>query len=390
MDFTETPEDRAFRAKARDWLQTHVPREERPLDGDASIAFDKAWQRQQFDAGWAGIAWPTAYGGLGLPLVQQMIWWEEYARAEAPNVGHLFVGLNHGGPTLIERGSDAQKAFHLPRILSGDAVWCQGFSEPGAGSDLAGIRTRAVLDEDHLIVSGSKIWTSFAQHADYQELLVRTDPTSRRHRGLSWVICDMRAPGIEIRPIINITGTHDFNQVFYNDVRIPLTEVVGGLNDGWKTAMTTFSFERGTGMICFQVELAHLVEELINYARENTGLDGRPLLQDEEIASRLATLRAEISALRAMTYLNISRAQRGADKELGSPMTIAALYHGELAKRIERAAFDLAGPCRLELHRRPSDWTYQYLRSFPKTIAGGTSEIRRNIIAERVLGLPRV
>jgi alkylation response protein AidB-like acyl-CoA dehydrogenase len=233
-------------------------------------------------AGWAGIAWPREYGGRGASLMEQLIWYEEYARAGAPDISTLFVGLNHAAPTLIACGSEEQKAHHLPRILRGDVIWCQGFSEPNAGSDLASLQTRAVIDGDHLVVTGQKIWTSFAHIAEFQELLVRTDPEAPRHRGITWVICPMNAPGIEIRPITTLTGGSDFCEVFYDAVRIPLANVVGQLNDGWRVAMATLSFERGTAFLSEQVRIARRMDELIATARAA----GKHA--DQEIARRLA------------------------------------------------------------------------------------------------------
>src|SRR5579875_882482 len=227
-----------------------------------------------YDAGWAGIAWPKAYGGRGATLMEQLIWFEEYARADAPDLSTLFVGLNHDGPTLMACGTEAQKAYHLPRILRGEVVWCQGFSEPNAGSDLAALQTRAVIDGDHLVVTGQKIWTSFGHVAEFQELLVRTDPEAPKHKGITWVICEMNRPGIEIRPIKTLAGNSDFCEVFYDGVRIPLANVVGRLNDGWRVAMATLSFERGTAFVPEQVRLARRVEELAELARTVPGPRG--------------------------------------------------------------------------------------------------------------------
>ncbi|GAA4819019.1 hypothetical protein GCM10023232_14870 [Sphingosinicella ginsenosidimutans] len=302
MEYSFSAEDRAFRDEVRTWLRANIPIEERPKEGAAMRAFDTAWQRRQFEAGWGGIAWPTEYGGRGLSLMHQLIWHEEYAHAGAPPPGCMFVGLNHGGPTLMARGSEAQQADHVPRILSGEAVWCQGFSEPGAGSDLAGIRMRGTVDGDDVVVNGSKIWSSYADVADWQELLVRTDPDLPRHRGLAWVICDMKLPGITVRPIRTMAGATTFSEVFYDNVRIPLSNVVGGLTEGWSVAMSTLSFERGTAMIPHQVELQRTIEELIVLAGEVPGpIAGKRAIQDDEIAARLATVRAE-SRIVAMSF----------------------------------------------------------------------------------------
>lgn len=381
MDLNFTPADEAFRAEVRAWLKDNVPKEKRPADGEAMREFDQMWQRRQYDGGWAGISWPTQYGGRGLSTIQQLIWYQEYARAGAPGIGINFVGVLHGGPTLIGCGSEEQKKAHLENILKGDEVWCQGFSEPGSGSDLASLRTRAVIDGDHLVVNGQKIWTSYAQWAQFQELLVRTDPDAPKHKGISWVICDMRTPGVRVRPIPTMAGVPEFCEVFYDDVRVPLTNVVGGLNNGWSVAMSTLGFERGTGFMNEQVRLATDVEALICVMKER-GLD-----KDRDLTRRISKLRAEVAALQAMTYQGISlNEHRGAPGAEGSMLR---LYHGLLAQRLGRISLEVIGSESLELSAPEEEWTGPYLYSFSRTIGGGTSEIQRNIIAERVLGLPR-
>ncbi|HEX3786895.1 MAG TPA: acyl-CoA dehydrogenase family protein [Pseudonocardiaceae bacterium] len=388
LDFSASQQD--FREEVRTWLVEHKPTERRPAEAAAIRAYDLGWQRTQYDGGWAGIAWPKEYGGRGLSLLEQLIWYEEYGRAGLPSLDSTFVGLNHAGPTLIERATDDQKAAHLLPILRGDAVWCQGFSEPEAGSDLASLRTRARVEGDELVVSGQKIWTSNANIADWQELLVRTDSDVPKHRGITWVICDMRSPGIDARPIRSMDGDREFCEVFYDDVRIPLTNVVGALNQGWSVAMSTLSFERGTAFTAGQVRLASTVEQLIALAGERPGPSGRgTALADEELAGRLATLRAEVAALRAMTYSAVSRSARQGTP--GPEGSIVKLYFSELEKRVARLSMDLLGPDSLRFRSRWAigGWTGEYLHSFASTIGGGTSEIQRNIIGERVLGLPR-
>ncbi len=389
MNLEFTAEQKQFRQEVRDWLRTNAPREPRPITEPKALrAFDKAWQQRQFDAGWAGISWPKEYGGRGLSTMQQLIWYEEYAAANAPVASVFWVALNHGGPTLIANGSEEQKAFHLPKILKGEAAWCQGFSEPGSGSDLASLRCKAVIDGDHLVVNGQKIWTSHAHVADYQELLVRTDSSGPKHKGITWVICDMKTPGIEIQPIYNMAGTHHFNQVFYTDVRIPLSNVVGKVDDGWRVALSTLSFERGTAFLANQLELARAVEELIEVAQHHVGPDGvRPAIKDDEIASKLAELRAEVAALRAMTYRSISIVER--NNGPGAEGSIIRLFHGELVQKVHRVAMEVLGHDALEFQVKPTSLVWGYLDSFWHTIAGGTSEIQRNIIGERVLGLPK-
>lgn len=378
LDFTH--EELLFRQEVRDWLTENVPREPRPAHGEEMVAYDREWQRSQYQAGWAGIAWPKAYGGRGLSLTQQLIWFEEYARAQAPGVGVFYVALNHAGPTLIAQGSDEQKADHLSRILSGDSIWSQGFSEPGAGSDLAAIRTRAEIDGDHLVVNGQKIWTTYGQYSQHQELLVRTDPSLARHKGLTWVICDINTPGIDIRPITCMDGSAHFCEVFYNDVRIPLRNVVGGVNNGWGTAMATLGFERGTAALADQIELSRVVDELVELATQRN-------LQDGELWAQLARLRADVMALRAMGYATISRAQ--GESLPGSEAIMVSLFMTETHQRIYRAALRVLGRESIERPDLSGSLQARYLASFMQTIGGGTSEVRRNIIGERVLGLPR-
>jgi len=386
MRIITSPELEMFRDQCRSWLKDNVPREKRPPEGEAMRAFDLAWQKRQYDGGWAGVSWPPEYGGRGLSVLEQLIWHEEYARAGAPPSGAMFVALSHAGPTLIVSGNEAQKARHLPPILKGEENWCQGFSEPGAGSDLASLKCRATIDGDYLVVNGTKIWTSYGHLADWQELLVRTDPDLPRHKGISWVICDMKAPGIDIRPIRAMSGLTHFTQVFYDDVRIPLANVVGGLNNGWRVAMTTLGFERGTGTIAHQIELSATVDKLIAVACELPAAsgDGRAI-DDQAVAADLAMLRAEVTALRSLTAASVSRGMREAVP--GPEGNIVALYFGELSRRVHATALDLLGPRGIE--RGGHDWPLHYLEAFKWAIGGGTSEIRRNAIGERLLGLPK-
>jgi alkylation response protein AidB-like acyl-CoA dehydrogenase len=402
MDITFTAEEERFREQARAWLEKHAPKSEpREHDLQARRDFDLAWQRTLYEAGYAGISWPKEYGGRGASLMEQLIWYEEFARSGAHEPSTLFVGLNHGGPTLIARGSEAQKAFHLPQILRGEVVWCQGFSEPGAGSDLGGLSARAVIDGDDLVVSGQKIWTSFAQIAQYQELLVRTDPDAPKHKGITWVICPMGLPGMEIREIRTMAGGSDFCEVFYDEVRIPRANIVGQLNDGWNVAMSTLSFERGTAFLSEQVRLTRLVDQLIDLARRTPvgGADGAPAaLADDEIARRLALLRAEVEALRSMTYRSVSRTARTGVPS--SEASLIRLFFSELQQRVfalamevlgpEILAWDAAGGSLRSAHgTTTASWVSHYLVAFASTIAAGSKDIQRNIIGDRILGLPR-
>ena len=379
MHLNTSPEDDAFRQAAREWLRAHVPREPAPHGGEAARHFARAWQQALHVAGWSGLSWPRAYGGLGLPLQRQMLWVEACVELGAPSVlNPTFVGLNHAGPTLMACGTEAQKAFHLPRILSGESIWCQGFSEPGSGSDLASLRTTGTVSGDELVISGQKIWSTYADIADYQELLVRTEPGSRLPQGLSWVICDMRAPGITVRPIENLAGAVHFAQVFYDDVRIPLSQVVGPLHGGWGVAMTTLGFERSTASAALQIELLHKVRQLIAWVQEMPASELDPALRQE-----LALLHAQALALRALTYRTIFK-----DPVTPFDGSIVRLYFAELSQRVHALGMQLLGPARASFDT-PHEWTHHYLESFSETIAGGTAEIQRNIIGERILGLPR-
>jgi alkylation response protein AidB-like acyl-CoA dehydrogenase len=366
----------AFRAHARAWLQAHVPSASAPEDGPASRAFVLAWQKAQAAGGWAGIAWPKDVGGRGLSVLEQIVWFEEYARAGAPSpLNASFVGLNHAGPTLIACGTAEQKAQHLPKILAGEVIWCQGFSEPGSGSDLASLRTRGRVEGDELVIDGQKIWSSFADIADWQELLIRTDPTARTSSALTWVICPMHARGITVRPIRTMAGPRKYCEVFYDAVRVPLSNVVGGLNNGWATAMSTLSFERGTAALALLIGLTLKVEKLLADCPADR----------VEMRLRIARLRAEGASIRATTY-RFALASENAVPDAGG--SIIRLAFAEFAQRVSAAAVDLYGidaPEVIGMH----GWGHDYLDAFSETIAGGTAEIQRNIIAERVLGLPK-
>lgn len=383
MNLDFSADEIAFRDEARSWLADHAPREALPSTGTPErLAFDKHWQRTLYDHGWAGLAWPVEVGGRALSLMKQLIWFEEVARAGAPGEGVFFIALNHAGPTLIARGTEAQKATFLPPILRGETPWCQGFSEPNSGSDLASLRTSGVVDGDHLVVNGSKIWTTNGHQADYQELLIRTDATSKRHAGLSWVIGEMHLPGVEVRPIRSMEGDVHFCEVFYTDVRIPLANIVGDLDEGWNVAMTTLEIERATASLGERIEIARIVEQLITLARTTTDHNRRSVIESGDIAARLALARAETATLRAMGYMTISRVLHG---PLGAEGIIPAVYGTELVQRVHKLAMDIIGLRALAM----DGWPKRYLFSRSRTIAGGTAQIRRNIIGERLLGLPR-
>jgi alkylation response protein AidB-like acyl-CoA dehydrogenase len=365
-----------FRRAAREWLAANVPATRSPDDGPASRDYVLSWQRTQAKGGWAGLAWPKEVGGRGLSVLEQIIWFEEYARAGAPSpLNASFVGLNHAGPTLIVCGSPEQKQFHLPKILAGEVIWCQGFSEPGSGSDLGSLRTRGRVEGDELVIDGHKIWSSFADIADWQELLIRTDPTAKTGAALSWVICPMNAPGITVRPIRTMAGPHKYCEVFYDGVRIPLSNVVGGLNNGWATAMSTLSFERGTASLALLLGHINTVEELLVACP----------VDRTELRLRLGRLRAEGASIRAATYRFALDSENSVPDASGSIMRLA---FAEFAQRVTAASIDLYGIDAPEVVASQG-LGHDYLDAFSETIAGGTAEIQRNIIAERVLGLPK-
>jgi hypothetical protein len=398
MDLRYSASDEAFRAELRAWLEREVPAHGRPPpshDWAARRAFDTGWQRKLQGAGYAGIHWPKQYGGRGASPTEQLVYYEETARAGAPYVGVNFVGLLHGGPTLIAEGTPQQKARHLPRILCGEEVWCQGFSEPGAGSDLAALTTRAVRDGDDYVVTGRKIWCSFAQVADFGELLVRTDPDAPKHRGISWLILPMDVPGIEIRPLPTLAGEGEFSELFLEEVRVPAANRVGAENDGWRVTNVTLRFERGTAFASEMILLQRFLAEIAGVARRVTRWDGRAW-DDAGLRREAGHLAAELDALWAMVKLSVSKASQTNGSPGGVPGlegSALKLYYTELAQRIcdfgvrtlGRAALsrdDVDGlPSRIVLHKA--------LQSLALTIAAGSSQIQRNIIAERVLGLPK-
>jgi alkylation response protein AidB-like acyl-CoA dehydrogenase len=366
----------SFRHKARAWLADHVPTSPPPVDGPASREYALAWQRVQAAGGWAGLAWPRETGGRGASVLEQIVWFEEYVRAGAPSpLNPTFVGLNHAGPTLIACGTAEQKAFHLPKLIQGESIWCQGFSEPGAGSDFASLKARGTVDGDHLVITGHKLWSSFADIADYQELVVRTDPNAKTGGALTWVICPMNVPGITVRKIKTMAGAYKFCEVFYDEVRVPLSNVVGGLHNGWATAMSTLAFERGTSSLALLLALLEKVERLL--------ADCPP--SRSQLRSRVAQLRAEGAAIRAMNYrLALDSAESTPDAS-GSMVRVS---FAEYAQRVNAAAVDLYGLAAPEV-LGDHGLGHDYLDAFSETIAGGTSEIQRNIIGERVLGLPK-
>jgi alkylation response protein AidB-like acyl-CoA dehydrogenase len=393
MDLRYSLADEKFRRELRAWLAEAVPAHGTPppySDWNVRRAWDTGWQRKLFDAGYAGINWPRAYGGRDASLTEQLVYYEETARAKAPYVGVNFVGMLHGGPTLIAEGSDAQKKAHIPRILRGEEVWCQGFSEPGAGSDLAALQTRAERDGDHYVVSGHKIWTSFAQCADYCELLVRTNPTAPKHKGISWLIMPMDLPGIEIRPLPTLMGEGEFSEVFLSGVRIPVENRVGAEDDGWRVTNVTLRFERGTAFASEMYHLQEILADMAALARRVTRHEASAW-EDRALRREVGHLAAQLDALWAMVKLSVSETAKTGVPGLGA--SAIKLFYSDVYQQVGELGMRLLGRAALsreDLAGLPSQRTIgRAMQSLSLTIAAGTSQIQRNIIGERILGLPK-
>lgn len=390
MDLSYSADDERFRAELRAWLEAEVPRYGPPPPPDdwaARRAYDTGWQRKLYDAGYAGIQWPVEFGGRGLPMTQQLVYLEEYARAGAPYIGVNFVGLMHAGPTLIAEGTDAQRAFHLPPILRGEHVWCQGFSEPEAGSDLASLRTRAVRRGDEYVVNGHKIWSTRAHVADYCELLVRTDPDAPKHKGITWLILDMHQAGVDVRPMRTIDGEHHFCEVFLDDVRVPVENRVGAENDGWRVTNVTLRFERGTAFAQHIIMLRSQIRVLVDIARQ-TPSGGGCAWDDPTLRAQAGRLAAHVEGLWRMTQMGVTEAERtGLPPPSGSAVK---LRYSELAQEVADLTLRVIGrPALAGVDPRALAAARDYLWSLQYTIAAGTSQIQRNLIAERILGMPR-
>jgi alkylation response protein AidB-like acyl-CoA dehydrogenase len=389
MDLSLSPAERAFRDELRAWLKANPPNIDAPgshAESDAGyIAALRRWQRQLFDGGWSGVAWPKEYGGRGASLVEQSIFQEEMAAAGAPELIGV-IGLSLAGPTIMAVGTHEQKSRYLAPILSADEIWCQGFSEPNAGSDLAALGTKAVRDGDDFVINGQKIWTSFAHFADWCLLLVRTDASGAKHQGITCLLVDMRTPGIEVRPLRMMTGESAFNEVFFTDVRVPASQVLGKINEGWGVAITVLMNERanlGAGLYAlFHRNYRALLARLAKLRRH-----GRPTLDDPLVRQKLAQVHIELEIFRHNTNRALtSQMKTGVPGAEGS---IQKLYWSEFNQRMTQTAMELLGPDAQLAECDDGLWNYQYLRSRGNTIEAGTSEVQRNIIAQRVLGLPR-
>ena len=394
MDFTLTPEQEAFRERVRSWLEDNIPREWRAVrnpDMPRAEAFDilRRWQRQLYDAGFIGLTWPQEAGGAGLTFLEEMVLHQEMALAKAPPILNI-LGVGMAGPTIIAYGTDEQKKRYPPKILSGEEIWCQGYSEPDAGSDLASLQTRAVKDGDSWVVNGQKVWTSLAHIADWMMLLARTDPDAPRHKGITYFLLDMRAPGVTVKPLKQITGDDEFNEVFFDNVRVHESHVLGGVNNGWAVGLTTLMYERLALGFGLQVRLRITLDGLIDLARRMEK-DGRAITRDPVMRQKLAQLWIDTESLKYTGARAVTKLLRG---ELPGPEASAGkMVWVDTHQRMQELAMEIQGPySQVSGSDRAVDgglWQYTFLRSRANSIEGGTTEIQKNIIGERVLGLPK-
>ena len=382
MDLTPSPHEQAFRGELREWLQANHPGRE-PAGDEASFEFRRDWQQTLHKAGWAGVSWPQEYGGRGATLVEQAIYQEETVRAETPQLANV-LGIAMGGPTVIAHGTEEQKQRYLAPILSADEIWCQGFSEPESGSDLASLKTRAVRDGDDWVVTGQKVWTTFAHHAKWCMLVARTDPDAPKHRGLTYFLMDMEQDAVEVRPLVQITGEAEFNELFINEARIPNENIVGGEGNGWMVAITTLMHERSTLAFGLQSAVKVQLRQLIDLASE-TRVNGGTALDDPIFRDRIAQIYVESEVLRLNAYRGLTAIMKhGVPGPEGS---LGKWQWAEVNQSLTELAMDIGGPAAAA---RFGDWTYRFLRARANSIEGGTTEILKNIVAERVLGLPRM
>jgi len=398
MDFNFSPEEEAFRKEIRDWLAENM--RELPdwwgrtdvsgpdPDSEEYREFSLWWHRKLYNAGYVGLAWPKEHGGRGATVVEQAIFNEEMAKHDAPGPANA-MGLNWVGPMMLSSGTDEHRKRYLPKILAAEELWCTLYSEPGAGSDLASVQTRAVEDGDEYIINGQKVWSSAAKHSDWGVLLARTDPDAPKHKGLSYLFVNMHSPGISLRPLKQITGHTGFYETFLDDVRIPKSQIIGEKNKGWYVVMGALEFERS--MLGQTVGHENLLRELIRIVK-TTERNGQPLSKDPVIRQRLAQLYIEVNVAKYIGLRNLTQQLRGGRP--GSEGVVLPVFTAEFNQRMQDFAMQIQGPyCQLMQGSKHAieqgKWALNYIRARSSTIGGGTSEVRRNIIAQRVLGLPR-
>lgn len=389
MDFHDTPQEAAFRGEVASWLAGHLVGEFKEIGHTGGPADDSgwdvrlAWEKELGAGGWIGLGWPTEHGGRGATLLEQVIFEEEYAKSGAPaRVG--FFGEQLFGPTLVANGTDAQKKRFLPKIQSVEELWCQGYSEPDAGSDLANVATKAVLDGDEWVITGQKVWTTLAHRAHWCFAVVRTDPTQSRNKGLSYLLIPMDQPGITIRPLRQITGTAEFNEVFFDEARTASENVLGEPGDGWRVAMATLGFERGTAFVAQQLGFMRELQSVVDAAKANGAFDD-PIIKDRLAHAYAGVQIMKFNGMRMFT--NVVR--KGV---LGPEASIGKLFWSNWHRNLGELTMDILGPAGQILSDAPyelDDFQRLYLSSRGETIYAGSSEIQRNIVAERVLGLPR-
>ena len=379
MDFSYPADVERFRAELRAWLSANLTDEliaARRPSGHNDVVFEKlrTWNRTMADAGWAAVSWPREYGGRGATVLEQLVYTEETTRARAPLPLNV-IGMNNIAPAIMQYGTEAQKRTLLPRMMRADDIWCQGMSEPEAGSDLAALRTRAVRDGDDFVVNGQKIWTSLGHRAHWCQLYVRTDRDAPKHKGISCLIVDMRLPGIQVRPLVTLNGDTDFAEIFFHDVRVPADALLGPLNAGWQVATTTLSHERA-GAARLYAEMQVRLEELVGDIAAAQAAD------DPVTLRRLGEIALRIKYLEVLCQRSISATLHGGDA-FGSA-SLAKTVWGEIGQDLAALAYDVLGN-----HGSNASWANYRLTSRSLTIAGGTSQINKNITAQRVLGLPR-
>jgi alkylation response protein AidB-like acyl-CoA dehydrogenase len=397
LDLTLNPEQEAFRTRVRGWLKTNIPSEWRSrMAASADVprpeAYDllRRWQRKLYEAGFVGLTWPSEYGGQGLTFLEEMILHQEMALAKAPPILNI-LGVGMAGPTIVAYGTEAQKQRYPAKILSCEEIWCQGYSEPNAGSDLASLQTRAVRDGEHWVINGQKVWTSLAHVADWMMLLARTDPEAPRHKGITYFLLDMHAPGVTVRPLRQITGDPEFNEVFFDNVRVHESQILGGLNNGWQVGLTTLMYERLALGFGLQVRLRIALDGLVELARRMEK-DGRVITKDPVMRQKIAQLWIETECLKYTGARAITRLLRG--EMPGPEASTGKMIWVDTHQRLQELAMEIQGP--YSQLTRGSDWSvegglwhYTFLRSRANSIEGGTTEVQKNIIGERVLGLPK-
>jgi alkylation response protein AidB-like acyl-CoA dehydrogenase len=397
VDFSLTPDQEAFRERVRIWLQLNIPAQwVRRAMGSSEVPrpeayeFLRDWQRKLWEVGFVGLTWPKEYGGQGLSFVEEMILHQEMALLKAPSILNI-LGVGMAGPTIIAYGTEAQKKRYPAKILSAEEIWCQGYSEPNAGSDLASLQTRAVKVGDAWVINGQKVWTSLAHLADWMMLLARTDPDAPKHKGITYFLLDMKLPGVTVKPLKQLTGDAEFNEVFFDNVRVPESQVLGGVNNGWQVGLTTLMYERLALGFGLQVRLRIALDGLVEMAR-HVEKSGRPTTNDPILRQKLAQLWIETESLKYTGARAITKLLRG---ELPGPEASAGkMVWVDVHQRLQELAMEIEGPysqlvAGSERAIENGIWQYSFLRSRANSIEGGTTEIQKNIIGERVLGLPK-